>query len=405
MKNKEFEKQIQSSFNKITPDVLDNILQECEVQNHMSNVKENKAQPRGFKHYAVAFMTCFVFVACIGLFFFNKPALSIVTLDVNPGIEIHLNDDNTIDEVLAINDDANIVLAGLDLNNKDINVGLESILDSMLEKGYLSKDKNSILLSIDCEDANYAKLKANLSMSIDNYLKAKNIDVALVSQAIISEDVNDLLEDQELTLGKAQLIDKLIVANPKLDVDDLAKMNINDLNLLLSNPKLVVADIETTGEASESLYVGRAEAKRIALNSFNLNETDLKDLEVELDYEDGQMVYEVEFELDGKEYEILVNATDGSLVETSIEVDDDDDDDDDDIIVEDDYLAKDEVLNLVLNHANFTQEQIHDLKIELENEDGIVIYEVEFKADIYEYEYEVNALSGDILKHDQEIDD
>ena len=46
-----------------------------------------------------------------------------------------------------------------------------------------------------------------------------------------------------------------------------------------------------------------------------------------------------------------------------------------------------------------------DMEIELDDEDGTLVYEVEFKFGGMEYSYEINAATGAILKHEAEIDD
>ena len=37
--------------------------------------------------------------------------------------------------------------------------------------------------------------------------------------------------------------------------------------------------------------------------------------------------------------------------------------------------------------------------------DGVKLYEVEFKSKGYEYSYEIDALSGKVLKHEKVFDD
>ena len=51
--------------------------------------------------------------------------------------------------------------------------------------------------------------------------------------------------------------------------------------------------------------------------------------EIEKEEEDGQVVYEIEVEIDGKEMELEI-AADGTLLEKEVEEGDDDDDDDGD---------------------------------------------------------------------------
>ena len=61
--------------------------------------------------------------------------------------------------------------------------------------------------------------------------------------------------------------------------------------------------------------------------------------------------------------------------------------------------------SLALNHAGVSENEAYDMDIELDDEDGILVYEVEFKSGGMEYSYEINAATGAILKHETELDD
>ena len=52
-----------------------------------------------------------------------------------------------------------------------------------------------------------------------------------------------------------------------------------------------------------------------------------------------------------------------------------------------------------------SENQAYDMDIELDDEDGKLVYEVEFKSNSMEYDYEIDAASGAILKHEAELDD
>ena len=63
------------------------------------------------------------------------------------------------------------------------------------------------------------------------------------------------------------------------------------------------------------------------------------------------------------------------------------------------------MLLTALEHAGVKAEDAYDLSVELDNEHGKAIYEAEFKSGGYEYEYEIDASTGDVLKFDKEFDD
>ena len=61
--------------------------------------------------------------------------------------------------------------------------------------------------------------------------------------------------------------------------------------------------------------------------------------------------------------------------------------------------------SIALNHASLSENQAYDMDIELDDEDGKLVYEIEFKSGNMEYDYEIDAASGTILKHEAELDD
>lgn len=67
------------------------------------------------------------------------------------------------------------------------------------------------------------------------------------------------------------------------------------------------------------------------------------------------------------------------------------------------YLPRGDAIQIALRHAGLKQADICDLSCKLEEENGVMIYQVEFEHGQYEYEYEIDAKSGKIL--DVDIDD
>lgn len=65
-------------------------------------------------------------------------------------------------------------------------------------------------------------------------------------------------------------------------------------------------------------------------------------------------------------------------------------------------LTKEEAAEIALKHAGLTTDQVTNLRTEYEIDDGVPQYEVEFHQDIWEYDYEINAETGEILSYDKE---
>jgi uncharacterized membrane protein YkoI len=68
------------------------------------------------------------------------------------------------------------------------------------------------------------------------------------------------------------------------------------------------------------------------------------------------------------------------------------------------YIGKDAAIAIALAHAKLERSAVRDLKCELDRENGIMIYEVEFESGLFDYEYDIDATSGKILKSKKEFD-
>lgn len=58
-----------------------------------------------------------------------------------------------------------------------------------------------------------------------------------------------------------------------------------------------------------------------------------------------------------------------------------------------------------LSHAGVSASNVYEFKCELDRDDGVTRYEVEFKSGGMEYEYEIDAYTGAVLKAEQDWDD
>ena len=68
-------------------------------------------------------------------------------------------------------------------------------------------------------------------------------------------------------------------------------------------------------------------------------------------------------------------------------------------------LTKEEAIAIALKDAGLTQDQITGLRAEFDYDDGRPEYDVEFRQDRYEYDYEIHAETGKILSRDKDWDD
>ena len=68
-------------------------------------------------------------------------------------------------------------------------------------------------------------------------------------------------------------------------------------------------------------------------------------------------------------------------------------------------MLSDRAKQIALEHAGVDADKARFDGVELDKEKGKTVYEVDFEVGSYEYEYEIDAYSGEIVKHEKEYDD
>lgn len=68
-------------------------------------------------------------------------------------------------------------------------------------------------------------------------------------------------------------------------------------------------------------------------------------------------------------------------------------------------LTEEEAKVIALEDAGVTEQEILGIRVKLEQDDGIQEYEVDFYAGNTEYDYDIDAMTGEIRSKDMDIDD
>ena len=72
---------------------------------------------------------------------------------------------------------------------------------------------------------------------------------------------------------------------------------------------------------------------------------------------------------------------------------------------EKDDIGKDKAKEIALEHAGLKEADVTQLFVELDYDDGVLRYEVDFRQGQYEYDYDIDAKTGKILSYDKDFDD
>ena len=275
------------------------------------------------------------------------------------------------------------------------------------KNGYLSELSNSILLTVESDDHQKSvevtdRLTNEINAALDSF------GGSVIAQQVVSDnDLQNMAGDYGISEGKAALIRNILNELPMLKAEDLAEMSINDLNLLASSKQIALSNTTTTGSASESGYIGTARAEEIALEHAGKKESEVTFVKAHLDYDDGIAAYEVEFyTADNKEYDYEISAYTGEVLSFDYDIE---------------YYAGQAVRNggrdaaasgtaitleqakeKALAQAGLSASQVRYLNAKQDRDDGRTVYEGSFYYNEMEYEFEIDAATGNVTEWDVE---
>lgn len=207
---------------------------------------------------------------------------------------------------------------------------------------------------------------------------------------------------------------------------------------VISQPTQTPAPVSAAVTDAPAASAGDTEQEKalaIALEQAGVRADQAQRVRVEKDRDDGRMVYEVDFVYNGIEYEYEVDVATGEIRKieqeknqprakatakptakptakatakttakatakatakptakpTKASSTED--------------IGRNKALSIALGNAGVSSGDAKRVKVEKDRENGRMVYEVEFDANGYEYDYEIDAATGKILKKEKERDD
>ena len=177
-----------------------------------------------------------------------------------------------------------------------------------------------------------------------------------------------------------------------------------------------------TGCGSSGQDIGQDEAKRIDFEDAGVSESDTSRLKVEKDRDDGMLQYDVQFSVDEKEYSYDINGANGEILSADVETNgtaaqnntagktddtagtnsgtDDTPSTNSGTAAADVAVSEADARAAALERVPGATDA--DIRMELEYDDGYYIYEGDVIYDQKEYEFEIDAQTGNFLKWSEE---
>ena len=423
MTSEKLEQRLASAVEKTAPNDVNGVLSRCEERKGTVIPMTAKKTTKRKWTTLVAACLAVMLLGGGGLFYQQANAVaSVVSLDVNPSIELKVNRSEKVLVCTPLNEDAKAILAdmgnGADLKGAKLDVAVNAIVGSLVRNGYLNSISSAIMISVEDKDtARAEKLQRELTSTVDGVLQTSESRASVLTQTLTQDaGLAQQARENSISTGKAALVNRVLALNATLKFDALAKLSVEELK-----------DLAEAG--APAMPIGMDAARSAAEEYAGTTAMDSVTAEVDPELDESPAHYEVELQTAWGEFKYLVDAYTGKVLSGQK-----------DLLaavsasnettkpsgqkpasasnettkpsgqkpapsgtVQDIGYAK--AKSIALNHAGLRENQAYDMDIELDDEDGTLIYEVEFKSGNMEYDYEIDAASGAILKHETELDD
>lgn len=156
----------------------------------------------------------------------------------------------------------------------------------------------------------------------------------------------------------------------------------------------------TTNAGSKEITLN--EAKQIALNHAGTPEGSATFTKEKLDTDDGNKIYEIDFTSGNTEYEYDIDAKTGKIISSEKDTEkvsattSNSSDNQTSVLIPSSQAVRIALVDAGVKESDATIEPV-----DLDAEDGVQYYDVTFRKGNIEYEYEINAKTGEIISADK----
>lgn len=176
-------------------------------------------------------MCCLLIVA----FVFNPlqtvsevEALSYISLSVNPGLVIKVDQNKKVTAVSYTNNEGNEMVKQIDFVNKSLEESVILFVDYCFENHYFDSNNNIDINVISDDSSQIKEIEAQINDIINEYLKTHSTALTISLDKVTSSQHTDA-KNLGIPDSKVKLIDLILQYYPEFTKEQLAKESVDDL--------------------------------------------------------------------------------------------------------------------------------------------------------------------------------
>ena len=410
MKREEIEKKLDTAVSGMIPEDMFKRISENIVSVDAERIEKGMKKKfnifgKGFVGVAAAACVLFA-VGVVGVPYYGNNYVpdSHVDIDVNPGVEIVTNKKNKVLEVQSTNQDGAAVIDGMNLKNTELKVAVNALIGSMVQKGYIQNDNTGILVTVRNDNEDKAnKVKAEVLNDINTALLTNSVQATVINQTVkTTVDAKKFAAENNIAIGKAVFVLNLAAKDGSFDAKELAKMKVSEIASLVVQKGIDIRDI-VDYDSDDSIWENIADAiedidedareKGISTSAAVENTTVSATTAAQPQPAATQPAATVApAATTAAQTEVPTQPAAPTQPQTAAPTQ-----------PAASGISADRAKQIALSHAGVSGASF--TKVELDTDDGVRVYEIEFKVGNVEYDYDIDATSGAIISSSSEIDD
>ncbi len=179
--------------------------------------------------------------------------------------------------------------------------------------------------------------------------------------------------------------------------------------LLLAAGAFSVMQAGASSNASDTSDISMQQATEVALQDAGFSSSEVESLSGNLDSDDEVRHYDVRFVSQGMEYDYEIKASDGTIFEKDREAVETHSSSqnvslpaESSTMTDSDFISIDEAKSIALQVSVVDASNAVFTEAELNVDDDVHIYEIEFISGDMEYSFEINAMTGSVAEWEKE---
>ena len=147
-----------------------------------------------------------------------------ITLDINPSIEIKINEEDKVSKVKVLNNDGKDIISN-DMVGKPFSEVIKTISNNIIDKGYVPYDDYVVIIMHTEGEVD----KEELGIRIHEPFDAKEIGIDIIDVETITKEDEKLAKKYDISPAKAAYINSIKKDNDNVSIEEIVNKSANEL--------------------------------------------------------------------------------------------------------------------------------------------------------------------------------